>query len=419
MAVVGRHRARYGCLVMWECVRHRQRLVRLVGPVSVMLGAMAWSGAAAAGNGLHPRTPVIWDDAACVTTVDRSVDPSLSLTYTIPFEDTEVGEDEVEDSRTHQFLAFCRDKDPQTVLPNWVAWADVEAAGMLPLDVEPDDVTDAQVLDLSPEWEGCWARVTDDADRRPITETMASQPVVWDTTGLTPGAWTVYGYTYEPAFNVYVRRPGIVYIVDDPAPEATAPGVALTTGEQILYRGGETTFEGCIAAMPGSTIDAYWSIAAETADWVPFLEGEPVSGETVSIPFVAPEALTGKTAMIRVDITDPMGRQYTTYMAELVMVLMQDNPSDCDPDGGAFVADPGCDPDGGTGSDDDGTTSGGVTTGDDGQSSDGDGTTVPASGDGDDGSSSRCSVDPDGAPGMAIGFGLLALGLAGTRRRDR
>ena len=373
-----------------------------------------------AGNGLHPRTPVLWDEAPCLTVVDRSVDPVLELDYAIPFEDTEVGEDEVADSRTHQFLAFCRDKDPQTVLPNWDAWEDVVAAENITLDDEPDEVTDEQVLDLSPEWEGCWTRITADADRRPITDAMAAQPITWDTTGLEAGPWIVYGYTYEPAFNVYVRRPGLVQIVDDPAPESSPPGLAITTTEQILYKGGETTFEGCIAAAEGSTVDVYWSIAGDTTEWVPFLEGEAVAGQSFSIPFMAPEAMTGKAAMIRMDITDPQGRSFTGYMTELVMVLQQEDPEDCDEGGGAFVANPGCGDDGsGSGDEASAETDSGAasTTGDGGGETDN--STTPAASD--DGGTPGCGCTASSSHHGPLGLGamlvLLSIGRWPRRRR--
>lgn len=382
----------------------------------VACAALLAPATAEAGNGLHPRTPVVWDDSPCVTIVDRSVDPTVDLTYAIPFADTDVTEDEVTDSRTHQFLAFCRDKNPQTVLPNWVAWADVVAAGEKPLDVDPAEVQDANVLDLSREWSGCWDRVTEDADRRPITDAVAAQPVVWDTTGLDAGPWVVYGYTYEPAFNVYVRRSGFIQVVDDLDPAATGPGAAITTKEQILYKGGETTFEGCLAAMEGSTIDLYWSIADESPEWVPFVENEPVMGTSLSIPFVAAEEMTGKASMIRLDVTDPMGRTYSAHMTELVMVLLQDNPNECDDGGSSFVSNPGCDPAGSTGEADD--TGGDDANGDGTTSAAGDGpmaSTGPAA-DGGNGDGGKCSVGASPANGP-LALGLFGLGLLGWRRR--
>jgi len=377
---------------------------------------------AAASNGTHQRTPVIWDAGACLTVVDRSVDPIVNLSYSIPFEDTEVSDDEVDDSRTHQFLAFCRDKDPQTVHPNWVSWDDVIAASLKPLDVDPDLVDDSNVLDLSDEWDACWGRITEDADRRPITEAQAAMPVVWDTTGLAAGPWVVYGYTYEPAFNVYVRRPGLVQIVDDADPASSPPGLAITTEEEILYKGEMITFEGCMSAMEGSTLNAYWAIASTEPEWVPFAEDEPVSGEELALEFLPPEDLSGESAMIRIDITDPMGRSHTAYMNALVTVLMSKDPNACD-EGGSFVANPGCEPDtggGGSEGDGDGSGSGGTGGGSGTATSAGPGTgDAGADGDtaGDDGGGGCSCGVPGNAPMAPLGTGLLALGLLGLRRR--
>ena len=86
---------------------------------AVVLGAPAL---AYAGNGTHPRTPVLWEPAPeCLTIVDRTVDAKLTFNYTIPYEDTEPTADEVDDSRRHQFLAFCHGHSRQEPLPVWIA----------------------------------------------------------------------------------------------------------------------------------------------------------------------------------------------------------------------------------------------------------------------------------------------------------
>ena len=395
----------------------RARMTHWTGAGLALAFALAAPAVAHAGNGLHPRTPVEWaDDTACMTVVDRSADPVVQFNYGIPFEDTDVSEDEVSDSRTHQFAAFCRDKDPQTVLPNWFAWEDVLDAGMMPLDVDPDEVPPSNVLDLSDEWDGCWTRITADDERRPITDAAAAEPVVWDTTGLTAGTYVVYGYTYEPAFNVYVRRPGVVKVVDDPALEASGPAAAITTKEQNLYKNEETTIEGCVSAMEGSTVTGYWAVAEQDPQWVPFVEDEPVADGALALPFLPPEEAAGETSMIRIDVTDPMGRTHTAYMAELIIVLLQENPGECeDDDGGSFISDPNCGGADGSGSgtggddddDDDGTTSG-----DDGPTE----TTGPGADGGDDGGKT-CSVGGS-RPLGSLGLMLLGLGLLGWRRRQ-
>ena len=84
--------------------------------------ARAWAG----DNGL-PRTEVIHKGEACLTRVDRSVDPVVHLEYTIPLVDVCLTEDEPADSRTHQFVTFCRDALPYTI-PPWISWADVDSS---------------------------------------------------------------------------------------------------------------------------------------------------------------------------------------------------------------------------------------------------------------------------------------------------
>jgi hypothetical protein len=101
--------------------------------------------------------------------IDRSVDPVLHLPYGIPREDTAVTSDEVPDSRTHQFFAFCRRRHPQDYLPNWITWADVDAAVMTGKVESSDDIAPRDVLESSTAWQGCWYRITEDDERRSRT----------------------------------------------------------------------------------------------------------------------------------------------------------------------------------------------------------------------------------------------------------
>ena len=104
-----------------------------------VLGTLVASGAAEAGNATHPRTPVLWTDAQCLTIIDRSQDPIYPLSYAVPFEDIMVTADEVADSRTHQFFTYCRDRHLEDILPSWITQADVDAAVAMNLG-NPDDV---------------------------------------------------------------------------------------------------------------------------------------------------------------------------------------------------------------------------------------------------------------------------------------
>src|SRR5688572_11729148 len=249
-----------------------------------------------AGNGVHPRTPVVWNDVECRTMVDRASGSMWHLDYGIPFEDTEVTEDEVADSRRHQFIAFCRDNSPHDFIPNWVTWADVMAAAEKDL-VDPTTITDEQVLETSSAWDGCWFRINADDARLPITTENAEAGVDWDTTGLPAGGYVIHGYTWEPAFNLWVQRPGFVKVIDGD-PDAVGPAVAVTTGEIILYQDDTGIIEGCVDALEGSTISASWSVAQDEPEWMPLVEAEPVEGNTFALEFPAPMALAGDSGMI-------------------------------------------------------------------------------------------------------------------------
>lgn len=386
---------------------------------SFVLGATALlaPAVAQAGNGLHPRTPVVWNGVECRGMHDRTSAATWHVEYDIPYEDTEVTVDEVADSRRHQFFALCRDNSPQDFLPNWITWADVMAAGDAGL-VDPATITDEQVLETNADWSSCFQRINADDARLPITTENAAAGVAWDTAAVDPGGYTLFGYTWEPPFNLWVQRPGFVKVYDGD-PDAVAPAIAITTGEQVLYKNGSGIIEGCVDALQGSTLAAYWAIAQDDPEWISFVEDEPVAGESFAIEFDAPEGLVGESGMLRVDITDPMGRTTTAYGIELVIVLPTDDPGSCG-DGGGFVADPGCEDTGGSAESTGGgaTDDGGIVTG---TSGDAGSTTDPMAdggdADGDGGGKGGCACSTAPAPVPLGGAALLVLGLFGLRRR--
>src|SRR5690606_5371137 len=80
-----------------------------------------------AGNGGHPRTPVVWpEDVACMTVVDRAQSAALHLAYAVPYADVELTPDELPDSRRHQFIAFCDGRSAGVTRPNWLSWVDAD-----------------------------------------------------------------------------------------------------------------------------------------------------------------------------------------------------------------------------------------------------------------------------------------------------
>ena len=411
-------------------------MVRLrVLAVSVALVAPAlFAQEAAAGNGVLPRIPTTWDrNPACVEFVDRSANPIYAFEYSILDEDPSPGEellpDEVPDSRTHQFFAFSWQGNPQTQFPyNWISEADVQAA------IEKNLITETTVgpeetLDTSPMWQGRFVRITPDDARRPIAQESVAEPVEWDTTDADAGVYQVWGYTWEPAFNLWSQRVGNVVIVHDGDPSAVGPAAAVTNPELIVYSDEPAVIEGCLFAPAGTTVDGYFSETPPNGSgsewqptWVPFVEGEEVSGDTFSVEFVPGGGHATPTLLVRLVFTDPQGRSYEAHMPDLVNVL-PGSAGGCDTDsGGGFVGTPGC------GSDDsDGGSSGSATAGNDESgstsSADGDGTASgsssgPSSAGGDGGSGGSgggCSVgDRSGPLGSLLLLGLLAL-----RRRKR
>lgn len=386
-------------------------LVRTLGAAALALVAVP----AAASNGTKPRIPVDWTGAPCLTIVDRSVQPVLHLPYAVSQDDTDLTPDEVSDSRTHQFFALCRARDPQSFLPRWITQADIDRAAMVgaaPETVDPDDV-----FETSSEWADCWFRITADDDRRPITLAQAAEGVDWDTSAVPAGTYVVEGYTWEPALNIWSGRPGVVKVVDDADPASSAPALAIDNTEEVLNKNEPVTIHGCVSAMEGSTVTAYWGLAESEVTWVPFVEGDPVSGESFAVDFMPPEELAGESSMIRVDVTDPMGRTYTSYMRELVIVLGTEGPGSCTDEGGGFIGGAGCG--GSSGTDGSGGSEAG-SAGDETAGSDGTTSGGPGGQDGGDtGGGEGCGCRAAAGPAAPAGAGLLLVGLLGLRRRRR
>lgn len=360
--------------------------------------------AAEAGNGPEPRTPVDWTGAPCMTIVDRSVSATVHLDYAIPMEDTELTADEVEDSRTHQFFAFCRALDPQTYLPRWITQADVERARAI--GIAPDKVNARNIMESNADWSDCWHRINSDEDRRPITYAAADEGIDWDTTELDAGTYVIEGYTWEPPLNIWSSRTGVIKVVDDPDPALSPPAVGIANTQDVIDQSGTVSIEGCASAQEGSTVTAYWGLPAGEVTWQPFIDNDPVLGESFAFEFDPPEEVVGESVMIRVDITDPSGRSYTHYMRDQIFVLGDPYPPQCE--GNVFV-DPECNETG---------TSGDTETGDADSTSDtGMASSTGPEQQGEDGGNGGCGGCRMQHPGSPYASGLLLLGLVGLRRR--
>lgn len=374
-----------------------------------------------AGDGIRPRTPMTWNDTPCATLVDRTATPTVNVAYGVAFDDTEITADEVDDGRRHQFFATCRDNGRHELLPRWITQADVDAADAVGI-VPKGGIEAAQILEGNPAWDGCWVRINADDDRRPITAAQAAAGVDWDLTDVTPGTWVVQGYVWDPVFNEWHRRPGFVK-VHDGDPDALPPSVGVMIPEIQLFKDGVATIDGCVDAVDGTVLDAYWAEEDEDPQWVPFLEGEPVDGPTFALDFDPDDSMAGTSVLIRVDAVDPMDRTGTGYAFNRVTILELDDPDACD-EGGGFVASPGCADSGGEDTDggmatgtDDGST---ATAGDDATTSvEPTGSSAPQDGDGGgDGGGSGCGCRATPGPrGAVLALGLL--GLAALRRRVR
>ena len=316
---------------------------------TVGLALLTIPATAQAGHGVLPRSLVVWNDTPCVDFVDRSVDPVLELDYDISFEDTGHTANEVDDSRTMQFLAICRQHAAQEPLPNWIAWADVDDAASIGL-FDSSTIADDDVLETNAPWADCWTRITADDARRPITEAQAAMPVAWDTSALPAGDYVVEGYTYMPQYNAWSERTANVVRVHDGGDPATDRGPAAsveTVEDTNLYVGSKLPVAGCVDALPGSTLTASYADAdlSSTGDWnpqwVPFAQDVAIDGDSFSVDFVPPEEAGMSSVAIQVVVTDPMDRTYTAYRFHLLYVIAGTNPNACDT-GGMFIADPGC-----------------------------------------------------------------------------
>ncbi|MFV8749273.1 MYXO-CTERM sorting domain-containing protein [Nannocystaceae bacterium ST9] len=384
------------------------RITRITKRIALglVLGSMLAPASAWAGNGTHPRTPVSWSDAPCMTIVDRSVSPIHSFGYSIPYEDVDVTPDEVPDSRTHQFFAYCRDRHLEEILPSWITEADAMAAAAKGLGELADVDLELQVLENVPEWADCWTRITADDQRRPITFAAAAEPVEWDTTALPAGTWVVEGYTYEPWFNMWTPHPGVFKIVDDPDPAASPPAAALTFTEQTVTFGDSGTVSGCVDAMPGSTMTLSWALSAfgNEPQWHEFASDVPVEGASFELAFAPTIEAVSSSVLIRLDVSDPLARSWTAHAIEYIAVVENVGDEGCDE--GTFVVGDPCDT--GTGSETGAVTGDGV--GDELGSESG----PTLNDDADSGGGCRAS---EPSP-LALGLGLLALAQAARRRRS-
>lgn len=300
-----------------------------------------------AGNEAHPRTPVHWPETECGLVIDRSVEPSVHFAYTIPFEDTMVGPEELPDSRTHQFFALCRQQPPTELLPNWISLDDVDRSILAGL-IEPGSVPSSDVLDTSEAWADCFMRITADDDRRSITFAVAEQGFDWDLGDVPIGVWQVAGYTFEPPFDLWRAQPGFVKIVDDPddpAQDLPAAHTGATNGYWWAAYGNE--LELCVDVLEPATAIIEWAPVAPELIWTE-LERATIEEDglvTLTSPGVVPPSPNVTIeGLLRVRLIDALGREYVahhprTVIFELCNGHCYDDPG---PTEDPIVVDDGC-----------------------------------------------------------------------------
>ena len=275
---------------------------------------------ARAANEAHVRTPVLWP-SECGVIVDRSVDPIVHLDYSIPVEDTQLTPEELPDSRTHQFIALCRERPLTDLLPSWLTRDDVERSAAAGL-IESAALSSAAILDESPNWSDCVVRITADDDRRPITFTQAALGVDWDTSEVPVGVWSVVGHTFEPPLNLWRDRPGFVKIVDDRSDaEQDLPAIALLGDEQVLEPGETVELDGCVDVLEPATLALEWAEFAPELVWHPLQEVAVDGDGPLPLALTMPSETADRELLIRATLTDALGRERVTHLQARVSVL--------------------------------------------------------------------------------------------------
>ena len=275
-----------------------------------------------------------------MTVVDRSVDPLVHLPYTIPLSDTCIGAGEVEDSRTHQYVALCRMPGPWESLPHWLDLEDVEdalAAGAL---LQTETPPDAEILERAPGWVDCHSVIGSDEDRRPIHCSHAIDGIQWNTSQLPAGVWVLAGYTYQPPLNMWSPRQGVFKVVDGTSPDLPAAGLH-PHAEQA---GDDPPFQvtACVDAEPGSTLTVSVADGEDEPDaW--FDLSSVVVQDTGDVPFELDLSQVFDAAVgvaIRVRVETPSGASFTYVSPRLVTYFPGPTPDQPPPSTFDYCEDP-------------------------------------------------------------------------------
>jgi MYXO-CTERM domain-containing protein len=306
------------------------------------LTVLSASATGSAANGSKPRTPVVWTEGPCATLVDRSTATTVHFEYGVALEDLGPRtEDEVDDSRTHQFFAFAR-LDYAAVgtaqrLPPWITNADIERAALVDPDVVPDDIDPVDVLEVTSRFAASeWMRITPDDARVPISNAQTAMGVDWDVTAVPPGVYTVWGYTWEPLTNLWAPRPGFVKVIASASEaDAAGPGIALSVDNAEVTVGEPHAVVGCADVPAGSTVTLEWGAVEgpEEPQWAALVVDAPISTGPLALEATLPAEAVGEgpgqsLVRLRATVTDPSGRQYVAHSFGAYEVIGGESPPD-------------------------------------------------------------------------------------------
>ena len=322
-----------------------------IGGAALVFALALVSRSASAANGNKPRIPVVWSESECITIVDRSSVSVVHFEYAVPEEDLGPRTpDEVGDSRTQQFFAFARldyaSASSSQKLPRWISQADIDRSALIDPMVMPTTISPDELLETTSRFASAdWLRITADDSRVPISNAQAAMGVDWDISGVAPGTYTIWGYTWEPVLNLWSPRAGAVKIIASAAEAAAAgPSVVLLPDTAQILSGEPHRVLGCVDAVDGSLLTLEWGSAEGTAEpaWQVVVEDEPITSGTLELDFVPPSTAAGASVVkLRATVTDPQGRTYVAYSpGSLAVMPGADDPSD-DGGGGCGLASSG------------------------------------------------------------------------------
>lgn len=315
-----------------------------------------------------PRTPALYPPHPCLTQVDRSQVSSLHFDVHIPYEDTQLTEDELDDSRSFQFFALCREPNRLEVLPNWIGPDDAERAleaGII--DALPDP---GATLLGSPAWTPGHDGAVDscvqiiDPTRLPISCEATVPGVDWDVSAVPAGNYVIRGYTFAPASNLWTSRIGVVQIHDgEPLPVAAL--VSPVYDAKAFQADGYRVL-GCMDGPPGTTVTLqYASTASDDLDddaaWTTFAEHD-ASARWIDERLALSADTVYQGLLLRAVARGPDGAQWIAHSPGFVTVYPGDGTSDDPvPAAGADHCDAGGDESGGIGEPIDDTSAGSST----------------------------------------------------------